>query len=392
MSLWTKPLDEIKYIDVEAFCLATPRPREGLRLDYKQAIPDDLARLISAFANTSGGMIIVSVKSDAKNEPEWPPIGLALKTGLLEQFTQISQQAIYPAVMIETSSFLEDSNDPGKGVIVVRVHESPGAPHAVDGGRRIYERTGDVNHPINYAHVDRIERLLTRRSQIAERRSELRDRFLSRAHRVLPKQVAITCWASVMPLYPGPPICDPAVCYKFLGGKPHATLQRTPDGAFAAYLSSSIGDLAGFLQCSSAGMFGDFCMAKFCDDEFHYRSAAARFGKDSNQRAMQLKEVLMFFVPTIHTGVSFLRTTLGYQGYIQVSIGMLECERVQLVPLQSMRDVSPHPFLDSEFSDDETILPGNMSSADDIRPLFTRFLHAFDLAPQDCETFLSFRG
>lgn len=388
MSLWIKSLDTVTYSDVEAFCVATPRPREGLRLDFKQAIPTELARLIAAFANTSGGMIILGVKGDPKNEPEWPAAGLTLKPGLLEQITQAAQQAIFPPVQLETSPFIVDPIRPGHGVVVVRIHESPEAPHATDGGRKIYERTGDVNQPISFAHVDRIERLLRRRGNTEARRLELRGRFLRRAGNTLPQAGAIR-WLSVMPLYPGSPLATLAKCYSTQQFMPVSRqLQRTPEGAFATSHSSLRHEELGkcSLRCASVGVFGDVFIADFCEEEVDLRKSEEASGNLSGRRYVTWEKTLHALAPTMNKAVGVLRTDLGFQGYIQVSVGMLRCAGVRMM---RGNDEVGQPFLDDEYSDDEMVMPACALAAADVRPLFDRFQYSFDLLPANSDTFLA---
>ena len=64
MSLWYKQLDTIAYADIDAFC--TRNIPEGLRLDYKREMPTDLAKLVAAFANTLGGLIILGVEAEKR--------------------------------------------------------------------------------------------------------------------------------------------------------------------------------------------------------------------------------------------------------------------------------------------------------------------------------------
>src|SRR5215213_5915166 len=112
MSLWHKPLEELDFADVEAFCQQIPPPREGHRLDFKVSMPTHLERLLSAFANTLGGIVILGVEGDARNEPIWPPRGLPDSPGISEQIQQKANQAIYPALEVEISRNLQNPRNP----------------------------------------------------------------------------------------------------------------------------------------------------------------------------------------------------------------------------------------------------------------------------------------
>jgi predicted HTH transcriptional regulator len=184
MSIWQKPVDAITFNDVKAFCTSTPRPREGPRLDFKVAIPKHLANLLSAYANTLGGMLVLGVETDKGNEPKWPPPGLADKPGISEQITQICNQAVAPPLSVSISPNLPNAQNPGTVVVVVRIDESPEAPHTVDAGRKIYERVGNVNDP-QPAHIDRIAHLITRRATIEASRERQIKEAIERANRHL---------------------------------------------------------------------------------------------------------------------------------------------------------------------------------------------------------------
>ena len=60
MSLWSQPISQITFADLDAFC-RTMQP-EGTRLDYKGVeFPRRLDKSIAAFANTLGGLINLAV-------------------------------------------------------------------------------------------------------------------------------------------------------------------------------------------------------------------------------------------------------------------------------------------------------------------------------------------
>jgi hypothetical protein len=72
MNLFSAALDKIRFADVEAFLgFALPeeqRLKEGETIDYKDGIPDELGDWVAAFANVSGGLIFIGIKSDKKKQ------------------------------------------------------------------------------------------------------------------------------------------------------------------------------------------------------------------------------------------------------------------------------------------------------------------------------------
>lgn len=118
------PLSEIDFAKVESFCREWP---EGIRVDYKTE-PVNIPKVVSSFANTSGGIWIIGVKTDARNMPSFPLSGCPFRAGLEEQITQSSFQGIYPGI-IPAAKLVPVTSDPGKVIVVVKDLESIEAPH-----------------------------------------------------------------------------------------------------------------------------------------------------------------------------------------------------------------------------------------------------------------------
>jgi predicted HTH transcriptional regulator len=154
MSLWYKTVDSITFADIEAFCLL--KLPEGLRLDYKLDIPNDLEKLVAAFANTLGGLIVLGVKANkTNNEPDWPPRGMTNAIGIEERITAICRDNIYPPVRPEISPIIDNPDGSGTVLAIIRVIESPESPHAVKGF--VYERVGSQGRPYHFSQIDRIK-------------------------------------------------------------------------------------------------------------------------------------------------------------------------------------------------------------------------------------------
>ena len=138
--MFTGDLERKTYADVDAFL--KERIPEGPRLDYKREVPDRIERTISAMANSEGGLIVIGVDEErATRTPKLPPAGIAL-AGQAERVQSKAYQAIHEpitALDIGTYSFPDDGE---RGVLVVRVHPSERAPHAVDQHRTILRRVG----------------------------------------------------------------------------------------------------------------------------------------------------------------------------------------------------------------------------------------------------------
>ena len=63
--MFTKPIDEITYQDVESFC---QQWSEGVRVEYKieVTVSRHIPKVVSSFANTYGGIFLIGVEADQK--------------------------------------------------------------------------------------------------------------------------------------------------------------------------------------------------------------------------------------------------------------------------------------------------------------------------------------
>jgi Schlafen, AlbA_2 len=170
--LYDKPIEQITFDDITAFC--TERRRESIHLDYKREIDSSIARTIAAMANTWGGLILVGVDED-DSRPRLPVAGIAYEEHLRERVNDIILGNITPPVFPEIQ--ICRSTDNQRALIVVRVAQSNLTPHAIRGNTRVYLRTDTSNQPEELATVDRILWLVDRR----QRSASLKEMFYQRA-------------------------------------------------------------------------------------------------------------------------------------------------------------------------------------------------------------------
>lgn len=182
--MFTGDLERKTYADVDAFL--KERIPEGPRLDYKHEVPDRIERTISAMANSEGGLIVIGVDEErATRTPKLPPIGITL-AGQAERVQSKAHDAIHEPITdlhIGTYPFTKDCE---KGVLVVRVHPSERAPHAVGDKRTILRRVGaqavkDGDDLDDRMDVDRMVWLVERRT----RNQRLNDAALARYESLL---------------------------------------------------------------------------------------------------------------------------------------------------------------------------------------------------------------
>jgi hypothetical protein len=177
-SIFTAPIEEITFADVVAFCeQATP---ESVNLDYKLQLPEGekLAKTVTAFANTFGGVVLVGVDEDEKSCPKTPFDGLIYASKLEEQVWSMLMANIYPPVLPEIHVCVPED---GKTFIVIRVAQSVIAPHAIRHNTNVYLRTGNITQPTlveRLATINEVEWLIDRR----RRSEELRESIVARMH------------------------------------------------------------------------------------------------------------------------------------------------------------------------------------------------------------------
>ena len=167
--MFTKPIDEITFEDVESFC---QQWAEGVRVEYKSDIEEvkgTIPKIVSSFANTYGGILLIGVEADQKNNTVSSIPGIPQRNGIEEQFQQSALTGIYPGVIPEIK--LIDVPNSENVVVVVRVDESIQAPHAIQNSTGAYIRTGSITPPYERADMDRIVYMLKRRedSQVVAR-------------------------------------------------------------------------------------------------------------------------------------------------------------------------------------------------------------------------------
>ena len=203
MSIFVKPINEIEFEDVKAFC--DEQIEENRRLEYKKAFSSkdekkQIAKEISAFANTHGGIILVGV-GEKDRKPKLPIDGIAYIEGLNEKVTSIALKNIYPPVFPE-ATVCRFGNDHEKAVVVIRVQESDETPHTVENTTGIYVRVDSQNEP-QRARYEEIEWLINRREKAVENRERLLRRAKERFdNQPLRKNFKAFQRVSVIPVFP----------------------------------------------------------------------------------------------------------------------------------------------------------------------------------------------
>ncbi|MCE2395861.1 hypothetical protein J4G02_14915 [Candidatus Poribacteria bacterium] len=102
-------------------------------------------------------------------------------------------------------------------VVVIRVNESPRAPHAIEKSTRVYIRVGSITQPyeLRLAEIDQIEYMLKRRedSQTVTRQiSERIEARITSIFRVIWSNITVTAH----PVFPYRPVISTGDIYEFV--------------------------------------------------------------------------------------------------------------------------------------------------------------------------------
>lgn len=213
--MFTKLKNEIEFADIEAFCHEWP---EGVRVEYKREITNSLPKIISSFANTLGGIIIIGVATDDNNRVKFPIEGIVNERGIEERIVQSALDNIYPAVMpdIVICNVKIDEAETDKVVVVIRVDESQQAPHAIQNRTRVYIRLESITPPYELAEIDRIEYLLKRRDEPREICQNILNRIDRRqvAQRSSPEHPNLALYSH--PIFPYRPVISTAEIHEHM--------------------------------------------------------------------------------------------------------------------------------------------------------------------------------
>lgn len=126
---------------------------EGWYVEYKSQVSNaaDVAKSISALANTYGGWIFYGVEEKSKAEPvagSFPGIDDVNADAVFQRIRQAVAQNMNPAAHFDLKAVRGDGSSLplGRMVICIRVPQSPTAPHVHVSGR-IYRRVADGSEP-----------------------------------------------------------------------------------------------------------------------------------------------------------------------------------------------------------------------------------------------------
>jgi hypothetical protein len=185
MTIEYSPFGTKKIIELVADDLFELRnAREGWYIEYKSSLPStkDVAKALSAFANTYGGWLFFGVSEESKFNNvagSFPGLKYEILDTSIQKIRQAAQEYLNPTPHFETHVVLGPCSliglDDGHGVICVRIPQSVLAPHVHASGV-IYRRVSDSSEPKAEADVRQLQSLWDRRSKENEKYEKWIDR------------------------------------------------------------------------------------------------------------------------------------------------------------------------------------------------------------------------
>ena len=152
--MFTKPVAQLIYSDIDDL-VNVRKEREGYFIDYKgessnpDKLKNELAKDISAFANSSGGYLIMGVDKDGIISGISPTIQ---NRPVDEWLNQVISSNIDPLVFYEDPKVIQ-MPEKDKVVVVIHVPESARKPHMVTSGNNYYIRINDSCKTANHSQV-----------------------------------------------------------------------------------------------------------------------------------------------------------------------------------------------------------------------------------------------
>jgi len=355
MSLFTKDISKVEFNDITNF--VDIRLREDQRLDYKEDFPTDLAKIVIAFANTDGGIILIGVKANKNtNHPEAIP-GIPLNPGLEERVINITMSCIRPPISPEVKVCPYRSNanstQDDRAVVVIRVSKSDIAPHSDSHSNAIWIR----NHSrCDQASLDVIEKLLERR----DKGTLLRERMEQEANQIA---------ANVIP---GFPLRDGRLRYYDIRLSPLYPLNITFNKSTDDFLKGQMESISGINETSIKLGEIDFISRNQTTHKPRRFFSFCRNGVLIHIEPLEMptpdevyaERVIQILAKMLRASVRIYEH-FGYFGTLSVEVSLEDIRGMKLLSLIPRREV--YPFDDQRMCQEENIKTKGSYSLDKIK-------------------------
>lgn len=161
MEILTKPLESFSFDDIVAF--SNEKKPEGIQLDYKKEFPDKgLTKIITSFANSRGGVIIIGIEEDEKTGIPIAAKGIAPDKHDDRVYQYAGNISPIPKIECHTTNEVR-----GKVFVLIRVFEGTETPYYVYNDSNVWIRTGNVSKQIDLVSPEGLE-LLFKKKERAE--------------------------------------------------------------------------------------------------------------------------------------------------------------------------------------------------------------------------------
>ena len=337
---FNKPLEQVTFDDIVTFCANEIKENEVL--DYKITFPRKLEKVLSAFANTYGGTVIIGV-GDVDGKPETNPAGLDYADGLEERVQSIIMSNISPPIFPQIHVCNPVS---GKTFIVIQVEQSVNTPHAIDNNTKVYVRTGNITKPERLVDIDNeLHWLKKNRENSIHFRHDLLDHARSsfqslkklNNNEIQYAELSIYC----IPYYPQKPFFEPAE----LKSKIHELTVRNRFGdTYPAITASSIETMPNgiyfyFHNENSHGKFVRYTAIDNYGLVFQAENSGAKTIDDGNENTVRLSYTIGPFIDVLKF-YRKLQKEFNILGSFLLRYSLVKMQGVTVYPVS----VGNHPF------------------------------------------------
>jgi Schlafen, AlbA_2 len=309
--------------DVRAFCA---KFHENIRVEYKSAFDENVRRslpkVLSSFANSLGGVLIVGVETEngVAREPiqGFPTPEEELPLTIENICLGNINPPIIPRIRVIPSDVA------GLIFAIIEVEESWEAPHAIENSKKVYVRTGNAANPYEMASVDLIIELVRRRAKPEAKRQRLLSVAENRARHVVTEQT-IHAEISASPLYPRRALCTREDCWDFVanalyrGGRyfPYDTVRRVEDGVASFQAETEYGQVS-------------------MDGVLFVRRVLQLNTEGAEDNVLLLRELLQPTFRLLHCAEAFCRQ-FGYRGGLTIRVTANNVRHLRMLFLPGFR-------------------------------------------------------
>lgn len=373
---FNKLINEVTYDDVVNFCSLEIKENEVL--DYKEDFPAKLEKVLSAFANTYGGLIIIGVK-DIDGKPETKPKGISHKDGFEEKVQSIIMSNIKPPIfpLIHVCTPKQSNT-----FVLIQVPQSENTPHTIENNTKIYLRTGNITLPEKLVDIDNdLHWLINKRNDAKLLKENLVKQMtdyylgLQKMHKFNINFAELNIYC--IPLYPYKPFFAP----KVLKDKLHDLSVSYQDDKFPGLFNSSIETLPNgvYLFMHNKNDFGEFIKFTALNNYglvYHIEDKGSFVGENEN------KEKKLYLARVVANYVDMLRFYKNVQSKLQVNgdfelkLSISKLEGVSMYPIKLSNSFfnEPKTFSGSGYEYKETISTIDFSQKDKLIELTEKFI------------------